>query len=294
MRKIPLHFYVFLAILLLILIKLGSYSTAEYNVMDYGATGDDFTDDTLAFNNAIYDVSLIGGGEVIVPAGKYYIDPDTSVKMMDNTRLVMSPGTVLKAKPSASSYNAVIKVSNVSNVEVRGGKIIGDRYQHLGSEGAQGHGIRITGSNNVFISDVSISDCWGDGLYVGSTPAQNYCQNVTIEGIESGNNRRNGLSVISVKDLAIRNTTLSKSNGNLPQSGLCIEPNDEEEYVENILIENLKTIDNSGYGINFYIQVNSEVTINIKNFQDRGSLKGPYNKYMYRNETNPNYHITFS
>ena len=43
-----------------------------YNVLDYGATGDDATDDTTAINSAVADIPN-GGGILYFPAGRYKI-----------------------------------------------------------------------------------------------------------------------------------------------------------------------------------------------------------------------------
>ena len=45
--------------------------TVSLNVKDYGATGDGKTKDTLALQLAIERCSLLGGGEVVFPAGDY-------------------------------------------------------------------------------------------------------------------------------------------------------------------------------------------------------------------------------
>jgi polygalacturonase len=46
---------------------------ASYNVRDFGATGDGTTKDTSAFQKALDSCAVSGGGEVLVPAGKYFI-----------------------------------------------------------------------------------------------------------------------------------------------------------------------------------------------------------------------------
>src|SRR6188472_672251 len=48
------------------------------NVVTLGAKGDGVTDNTKIFQKAIDSVNRLGGGTVLVPAGKYLIDADTS------------------------------------------------------------------------------------------------------------------------------------------------------------------------------------------------------------------------
>ncbi len=251
----------------------------KVNVMDFGTVGDGLTDDTQAIQNAIDSGSLFQPAEVFIPDGTYLINPDVSIELQDNTSLILSPNAILQAKGSAASYNTVIKISNKSNVKVAGGQIVGERYKHLGTVGAQGSGIRITGSSNVFISDISINDCWGDGIYIGSNPSRNYSQNIIVERVRTFNNRRNGITVISAKNLVIRNSELTNSNGNLPQSGLCLEPNDSKEFMENILVDHVTTSGNAGYGINFYVRIKNPISVTIRDFDDEGSIKGSLNDY---------------
>lgn len=47
---------------------------AEFNVLDYGAVGDDSTDNTEAINLAIRAANNAGGGVVVVPAGVYRLE----------------------------------------------------------------------------------------------------------------------------------------------------------------------------------------------------------------------------
>src|SRR5262249_3491414 len=45
----------------------------SYTVRDFGATGDGTTKDTKAFQKALDTCAVNGGGDVLVPAGKYLI-----------------------------------------------------------------------------------------------------------------------------------------------------------------------------------------------------------------------------
>ena len=50
------------------------FPVISYNVKDFGAKGDGKTDDTVAFQSAIFKAQDIGGGTVFVPSGKYRIN----------------------------------------------------------------------------------------------------------------------------------------------------------------------------------------------------------------------------
>lgn len=65
--------------------------------------------------------------------------------------------------------------------------MIGDKELHKGTTG-----VYIRNSNNVLVKDISISDCWGDCLYVGSKS-----QNINVHNCKLINGRMQGVSITS-------------------------------------------------------------------------------------------------
>lgn len=254
------------------------------NVLNYGAKGDGVTNDTTAINSAITAAYNKGGGTVWVPSGKFMVNPDSPVALKSNVTLQLSSTATIKAMPSSNSGYQIIRVFDASNVNIYGGNIVGERYEHVGTSGEYGMGISIRGSNNIHVSDVKVSDCWGDGIYVGSTTKQNYSQNVVIEKFVSNNNRRQGMSIISVKNLIIRDGTVSNTKGTPPECGIDLEPNYVTDYMQNVLIENVTAINNNLYGVGFgyYIYQNSTIPsdVTIRNLTASGNVAGTYNNYQ--------------
>lgn len=250
------------------------------NVKDYGAKGDGVNDDTAAINDAINYAAAESINKVSIPDGVYMINTDESVNLKSNIHLELSSGTTLKAIPTSSELNYIVYIKNVDNVTVTGGKIIGDRDSHLGTTGEWGMGIAMYDSRNITVSDISISDCWGDGIYIGTKTAGGYCDTVTVERFKCDNNRRMGLTIISAKNVIIRNGVCSNSNGTAPESGINLEPNYATQVLMNILIENVQTINNGGYGLDFWLGNDktdvpvSNVSLKIVNHTDMGSTQG--------------------
>ena len=71
---------------------------AAYNVRDFGAKGDGVTIDSPAINAAIAEAARNGGGEVVLPAGRY---ASYSVRLASHIHLRLEKGAVLlAAKPT--------------------------------------------------------------------------------------------------------------------------------------------------------------------------------------------------
>lgn len=227
-------------------------STAEdqVTITSFGAKGDGKTDDTKSIQQAIDHQSGKGGGEVYFPKGVYLIDAIESVKLKDNINLNFERGSILQAKPNNAENYQILRIHDAKNVLITGkGEIKGERGKHLGNQGQWGFGISIRGSSNIVVENITISDCWGDGIYLGSTTSQKFNENIKIINPFLNNNRRQGISIISGKNVEITNAKITNTAGHPPQSGIDIEPNTNLEYVQDIKINNLSTSNNAGKGL---------------------------------------------
>lgn len=274
-------------------LKVPLISENGFDVRDFGAKGDGFADDTAAIQKALDQTGSRVGAKVYIPDGIYLINPEISINLPSNVKLHLADNAVLKAQATTKANHEIINITNMDNVEISGGSIIGDRKVRSGKSGEWGHGIKIMGSSNVNISDISISDCWGDGVYIGSTNKQGFCQDVSIEKFQINNCRRNGLTIISGKNVTIANGIISNTGGTDPQAGLCLEPNDQSEFMQNILIDKLTTINNGGFGILFgfggYANSPNTIDITIDNYSDQNSAKGGLSSYS--NYKRPAYNL---
>ncbi|RXF70112.1 glycosyl hydrolase family 28-related protein [Arcticibacter tournemirensis] len=238
-------------------------SSITVNVQTAGAVGDGVTDDTWAFQAAIDEVHAAGGGTVYVPEGTYLIDADTSIRMKSEVYLDMVDSLrVLKVKPTASNRYNVIRMINISNSRVIGGKIIGDRYQHLATTGEHGMGVSIYGAYNCKVINTVITDCWGDGITVGTQSiygATNQSVNCVISGVISRNNRRQGLTVGGVDSLIVVNSKFLYTNGTNPQAGIDIEP--DSQTAERVYIKNCEIAHNAKVGIEMNAKTNTTAII---------------------------------
>ena len=107
------------------------------NVKDYGATGDGKTKDTLALQLTIERCAVLGGGEVVVPAGDYatgalVLRSNVTLRIADGASLLgsgdMADYPIAEVRWEGrwiKGYSAFISATDAENIGITGpGKII--------------------------------------------------------------------------------------------------------------------------------------------------------------------------
>ena len=266
------------------------------NVRNWGARGDGATDDTTAFQYAI-DALPSSGGTVVVPAGDYVIDPTRNVRLRSNMHLLLQDGARLRAKRNDKERAYVLMAYKISNVEISGGQIIGDRETHLGTAGEWGHGIMIRGSSKITVRDIHVSKCWGDGISIGGAMVTNAptipCSDVVIANVVCTGNRRQGLTIGCATGVKVYDSEFSDCNGIAPACGIDIEPDaGDSRTTTTVHIENCHIRGNAGNGILIYKRVEG-VTIKRCTIEYNGGhgilTIGPEGGYIAQNTIRHNY-----
>ena len=203
---------------------------------------------------------------------------DKGLKVGSNKTLYFEKGSEIRLKPSLKKGYNIFDLRKVKNVQLIDPVIKGDRNTHLGKTGEWGMGIGIYSSENIKIVNAKVYDCWGDGIYIGKSEG-NTNRNIEIINAFCKNNRRDGISIISVNGLLLDAPYAGYSNGTAPMAGINIEPNDPEDEVKNIRIINPKTEYNNGAGISvgiskLYGKKDKNVSIEIQNHTDKRSNIG--------------------
>lgn len=240
-------------------IKKGPFTGTNYNMF--------WTQQTK--NTSLKDMSIDGSKELRqvkgAPEGTYYkrYNPEgqqtvigdyttihsTGVKVVSvgtykHTDYVEYLGLDFKSKP----LGTVISVKGV-NYEI---------VEH--GVGEWGHGILLRSADTISLERLEILNCWGDGIEIARTfnwltylkvdvPYKPYCKDVTIRDVEIHNCRRQGISVISLKDAVLDNVYIHDIHGSAPEAGIDFEPENVDDKLSNIVITNLLTERTGSAGI---------------------------------------------
>jgi hypothetical protein len=200
-------------------------------------------------------------------ARKLIIDRQTSAWItrplagVNNQEIVFEAGTELVALKGAfhASGDCLLSFQQCTNVIVRGEKEDGGKsarirmhkedYQSGAYEKSEWrHGLSCSGCQNVLIQDLTIEKTGGDGIYLGSTWDKHPNLYVVIRRVDCNDNHRQGISVISVKDLLIEHCRLRNTDGTDPRSGIDFEPNSPDDSLINCVVRHCIAENNAGTG----------------------------------------------
>jgi polygalacturonase len=191
------------------------------NVRDFGAVGDGTNKDTIAFQKALDACAVSGGGEVIVPAGKFLIG---SVQIGNRTILRLETNSVIIGSGDTNDYPMM-------DVRWEGRWQLGRRaliyaadVDHIGIIGPG----RIEGNTNVaapqnprgvvVLEPISCNDVRWEGFTVtqGGNWATHptYCSDVEIQNLKIIGNR-DGIDIDSCKNVRIENCDINTGDDSI-------------------------------------------------------------------------------
>lgn len=151
-----------------------------FNVRDYGAKGDDSTDDTQSILDAI---AAAGTNTVFVPAGTYLVSQEI---LLPSGVTVLGEGysSCLKRRTGSASYLVnVLAIRSGQNIRISGLRIDGQKqdiitnYAATAQDGSHIYitcnGVYITGANNRDnpSQNIAVDGCWLHDAYYGNIGA---------------------------------------------------------------------------------------------------------------------------
>jgi hypothetical protein len=199
-------------------------------------------DDTNVLQTALNDTAA-NGQTLEIPPGGYNINP---ISFPANSSVFVDAGVTVTAN---SGYGDGVRMLNISssNVTITGASAAVSVFHMRKAEytsGEQRHCLNIVNASNVTISGISCNDSGGDGLYVS------YSTNVSVQDSVFDNNRRQGSSIVGgVNHIHYLRDHFTNTSGTAPQSGIDIEPNQPQDFLLDVRIEDSYTDGNAGDGL---------------------------------------------
>ena len=199
------------ALLFLAALIVSIVHAATYNVREFGAVGDGTTKDTLAFQRALDTCAVNGGGDVVVPAGRYLIG---SVQLGHRTFLRLEKDSVIVGSPDLADYplidirwegrmqpghRALIHAANVNHTGIIGPGHFEGNAAVAAPQNPRGV---------VVLEWMNCRDILWDGFSItqGGNWATHptFCENVVIKNLTI-RGRRDGIDIDSCTNVRIEN-----------------------------------------------------------------------------------------
>jgi polygalacturonase len=196
--------------------KISTTPKTSLNVRDFGATGDGQTKDTIAIQQTIDRCSILGGGEVIIPAGNYLTG---AIALRSNTTLLLEKDAVITGSSDLKDYPVRQVRWEGKWIQGYSGLIYAIGAQHIGIKGPG----KVVGNNTIggrptadnplrrpaLIEPIDCSDIlfedFSTEYHLMWSIHLTYCEHVTIKNlnIRSTGGNGDGIDVDSCRHVLI-------------------------------------------------------------------------------------------
>lgn len=217
------------------------------------------------------------------------------LQLASDQEIVFQRGVVVQAKrgafkePNASLFSAALK----KNITLTGyGATLrmwkqdyDDKTQYKHAEWR--HVLNFHSCSRVRVTGLTLADSGGDGIYLGVAQRGVPCSDFVIKDVKCVNNYRQGISVISARNLLIENCVLKDTGGTAPMAGIDFEPNHPSEELVNCVMRNCVSENNRGDAYVLYLRPmraeSKPISIRIENCRARGCRSSA--RFITGNET---------
>ncbi len=244
------------------------------NASEFGYQADDAT---VALQAAIDS----GADRVVVDKQEGPWIVGKTIRLRSNQEVVFEKGTVILAKKGAflGTGDALFRAASVENLTLRGhGATLAmrkaDYHQEPYKKAEWRHALSVLSSRNVRVLGLALNDSGGDGIYLGVSKRGVTNQDILIQDVECLRNNRQGISVISARNLWIENARLNDTAGTPPAAGIDFEPNGPTECLIDCVMRNCVCENNEGCGYAFYLpnlDTRFPLTVRLENCLSRGN-----------------------
>ena len=239
----------------------------------------------IAFTNTIADTIIVDN------IGMDWLTGPLDINR-DDVTIIFERGVVLRALPNVfGQFDSLIRLRDRSNVTILGygATLIMNKQEYIDLADSEfRHGVDLNSAINIWIEGLTIRDSGGDGISISKSFAanspQNYSENITIKNCVSNNNYRQGLAIISAKDVDVLYCEFSDTSGTLPEDGIDIEPFEPDQRIENILIKGCRIINNNGNAIQVAMEFMDDSSQDISVLVEDTYMSGnhdPANTFAY-------------
>ena len=201
--------------------------------------------------------------------------------------LFFEPGAELVAKKGAfrDRNDVLIAFQTAEDVKISGyGACIrmhkSDYMKKPYASSEWRHALSFLSCRRVTVEGVAIRDSGGDAIYIGRMKGSNlrYCEDVTVRDVICDGNNRQGISVISVRNLLVERCRLNNTSGRPPEAGIDFEPNSHLDSLAGIVVRDCEMNGNKGDGIDLAFHKlrssSAPVDILLENCSTDGNFRG--------------------
>ena len=205
------------------------------------------------------------------------------IQLRSGLELILEPGALVLAKSGEfrGGGDSLFRAVDATNIVIRGyGATLRMRkadYQRPPYPKAEWRmGLNFSGCRDVRVEGLRIESSGGDGIYIGSSQTNRWCENVVIRDCTAIDHHRQGISIISAVNLAIENCSFSGTAGTAPEAGIDFEPDEPDERLVNCVVRNCSFTDNQGNAALVYLKplTGKSVPVSIR-FEDCHARMGP-------------------